>query len=284
MSKRIQRAKAPRLDFAEHPSNLPPYMSHALPVYYSELAPFRALFRSANPVLTYHKLGTRPSRVRLKGLYLSEKLFARQLKELRCAGFESGSPADWNHRGGQVVILTFDDGYLNVLRYGMEALAANRFRAIQFLPANFLAQRNEWDVATGEAPEPIMDPSQVQEWISAGHEIGSHTLSHPFLTRLSREAAREEISGSRRKLEDLFGRSVDHFCYPYGDWNPAVRDLVLEAGYRTACTTEPGVNGVDSSSFALKRFTARYASRNLQTAWRWLTGRWHGARPGSIQL
>ena len=33
------------------------------------------------------------------------------------------------------------------------------------------------------------------------------------------------------------GKPIAHFCYPYGDWNEPVRDLVMEAGYLTACTT-----------------------------------------------
>jgi hypothetical protein len=55
---------------------------------------------------------------------------------------------------------------------------------------------------------------------------------------------------------------VRHFCYPYGDWNPAVCDLVAEADYETAVTTEAGVNLAGADRFALKRFTVRYPSRN----------------------
>jgi peptidoglycan/xylan/chitin deacetylase (PgdA/CDA1 family) len=54
--------------------------------------------------------------------------------------------------------------------------------------------------------------------------------THPFLTRLSAAQAREEIAGNKKKLEDRFSRPVRHFCFPYGDWNPAVRDLVAAAG------------------------------------------------------
>lgn len=257
-----------------------PDMTDTLPAYYSELAPFRGFFKSANPILTYHKLGPRAPKVRLKGLYVSEKLFARQMKELSTAGFKTATLADWNPHNPGHAIITFDDGYVNVLRFGMAALAANGFRAIQFLPADFLGRRNEWDIATGEAPEPIMDTQQVKDWLSAGHEIGSHTLTHPFLTRLSREAAREEIGASRSKLEDLFGRTVDHFCYPYGDWNPTIRDLVQEAGYKTACTTETGFNKQGDSDFSLKRITARYPSRNLKTTWTWLKARLLPRKPG----
>src|SRR5262249_59994971 len=112
--------------------------------------------------------------------------------------------------------------------------------AIEFLPVNFLGKSNEWDVGRGEASERIMDCAQVRDWLAVGHDIGSHTLTHPFLTRLAHDQAREEIRASKRKLEDLFGRAIEHFCYPYGDCNAAVRDWVMEAGYRTASTTEFG--------------------------------------------
>jgi peptidoglycan/xylan/chitin deacetylase (PgdA/CDA1 family) len=243
-------------------------MSSALPAYYSGLDPFRKIFELGNPILTYHKLGPLPGRVRIKGLYVSQALFSRQLRELRQAGFENGNLQSCaGLRSGRQVSLTFDDGYVNVLRHGVEPLRQNGFKAIQFLVADLLGKCNEWDVPLGEAAEPMMDAAQVREWLAAGHDIGSHTLSHPYLTRLSRREAAEEISASRKKLEDLFGRRIQHFCYPYGDWNEEIRDLVQAAGYETACTTDAGVNTPKESPFALKRFTARYASRNLKALW-----------------
>jgi peptidoglycan/xylan/chitin deacetylase (PgdA/CDA1 family) len=242
-------------------------MSTKLPAYYSELVPFRALFQAGTPILTYHKIGPRPRRARLKGLYLSSRLFERQLQELKNARFVSGSLTNWNSRTDPGVIVTFDDGYVNVLQYGLGPLAKTGFHAIQFLPADFLGKSNTWDTALGEVSEPIMDANQVRDWIAAGNDIGSHSLSHPYLTRISPAQAQEEVTASRKKLEDLFGRKIEHFCYPYGDWNPAVRDLVQQAGYHSACTTDPGMNDPNDSSFSLKRFTARYPSRNLKSLW-----------------
>jgi len=243
-------------------------MKPDVPAYYSNLAPFRSLFGRGNPILTYHKLGPRPARVRLKGLYLDALLFARQLTELRNAGYTSGSLLNCAGPALQKkLVITFDDGYVNVLRYGLKPLEETNFVAIQFLVTDLLGKYNQWDVPLGEAPEPMMDVAQVKDWLAAGHDIGSHTLTHPYLTRLNPQQASEEINASRKKLEDLFGRAVEHFCYPYGDWNEAVRDLVIAAGYKTACTTNAGVNTSDVSSFALKRFTARYPSRNLKAIW-----------------
>jgi peptidoglycan/xylan/chitin deacetylase (PgdA/CDA1 family) len=233
-----------------------------LPAYYTALSPFAQLFETALPILTYHKLGPRPARVRLKGLYVSARLFDRQLRELRAAGFVTPpyGPAPNESNPNHRIALTFDDGFANVLKHGLEPLARNRFRAIQFLVAGLLGGRNEWDAKHGEAAEPLMDAAQVREWLAAGHEIGSHSLTHPFLTRMKPEQAREEIFTSKKLLEDRFGIPVSHFCYPYGDWNSTVRDLVAEAGYETACTTEFGVNTAATPPFELRRITARYQS------------------------
>ena len=243
-------------------------MNSEIPAYYSALAPFHTLFDRGNPILTYHKLGPKPRKVRLKGMYMSGRLFTRQLEELRTAGFAAGTLETCT---GPItprrIVISFDDGYTNVLRYGLDSLAASGFRAIQFLVADLLGKHNAWDVPEGEAPEPMMDAAQVREWLAAGHDIGSHTLTHPFLTKLPSAQAREEITASRKKLEDLFARPITHFCYPYGDWNESVRELVQAAGYKTACTTDPGVNVASDSPFALKRVTARYASRNLKAIW-----------------
>jgi peptidoglycan/xylan/chitin deacetylase (PgdA/CDA1 family) len=244
-------------------------MNRAPPAYYSGLAPFRSVFEQGNAILTYHKLGPPPHSRRIKGLYLSGRVFAQHLQELRQAGFASGPLESCaGPRAGKRVVITFDDGYVNTLRFGLGPLAAGKFYAVQFLVADLLGRCNEWDVPLGEAPEPIMDQAQVRDWLAAGHAVGSHTLTHPFLTRLPLASAREEITASRKKLEDLFGRAIEHFCYPYGDWNEAVRDVAQAAGYKTACTTNPGVNGPETSPFALKRFTARYPSRNLKALWR----------------
>lgn len=241
------------------------------PEYYTSLRPFRDLFGRGNPILTYHKVGPRPRRTRIRGLYVRPELFARQMRELHAGGFANGALADCaGPRTTPRIVVTFDDGYVNVLEHALEPLARAGYRAVQFLVADRLGQCNTWDVPMGEAPEPIMSEGQVREWLAAGHEIGAHTLTHPHLTRLPAGPAREEIVGSKQRLEDRFGRAIEHFCYPYGDWNPAVRDLVAEAGFLTACTTEFGVNAVADDRLALKRVTARYASRNWKTVRSWL--------------
>ncbi len=238
-------------------------MKSRYPAYYTGLKPFAGLFATGVPWLMYHKLGPRLAGVKLKGLYVSSALFERQLAELRKAGFATagcGLPDSSTGNPNQRVVLSFDDGFANVLRHGIAPLARYGFSAIEFLVAGLSGGVNEWEVRQGEAREPLMDAAQVREWLAAGHEIGSHTVTHPWLTRISAARAREEIFASRKMLEDQFGRPVRHFCYPYGDWNPAVRDLVRAAGYETACGVELGVNTGATPALELRRITARHQS------------------------
>lgn len=248
-------------------------MSTLLPAYYTRLAPFRELFASGAPVLTYHKVGPRPWGARLKGLYISQKLFAEQMAELGQAGFRTQSldaVLKTDKTSTPAITLTFDDGFRNVLRHAVEPMQRHGFRAIQFLVADRLGDLNDWEMRQGEVPERLMDAAQIRDWLAAGHEIGAHSLTHPFLTQIPLPRAREEICASKKKLEDLFRVPIRHFCYPYGDCNEAICELARAAGYETACTTEFGVNTTETEPWRFRRVTARYASRSLRSLKAWL--------------
>lgn len=235
------------------------------PTTYHTLKPFLGFFQAGVPVLMYHKISAPPRRARLRGLYVRPERFAQQMSELRQAGFASCRPGEaCEKQGGRRLALTFDDGFRNVWEHALEPLAAHGFSAIQFLVANCIGRLNQWEIREGEVREPLMDETQVRDWLGAGHRIGSHSLSHPYLTRLSRRDAREEIASSKKKLEDTFGIAVDDFCYPYGNWNETVRDLVIEAGYRTACAADFGINTPADSPFSLRRIIVRYPTRSFK--------------------
>jgi peptidoglycan/xylan/chitin deacetylase (PgdA/CDA1 family) len=255
-------------------------MRRSVPEQFHSLPPFLELFQTGVPILMYHKIAPRPPQVRLKGLYVRREVFVRQMEELGKAGFEACAPAQAAANGegahSRRFVLTFDDGFRNVFHNALEPLAEKRFHATQFLVLDYIGKLNEWEQREGEVPEQLMDAVQVREWLRAGHRIGSHSLSHPRLTRLSLRDAQEEILASKKKLEDKFGVAVEDFCYPYGDWNEAVRDLVMEAGYRAACTTDFGVNTPATPPLALRRIMVRHPTRNFKTLQARLMG---GGRP-----
>ncbi len=85
---------------------------------------------------------------------------------------------------------------------------------------------------------PLQDRDIVA--IDKKFEIGSHTLSHPDLTKVSLSEAKKEIGSSKTYLEDLLGHPVFMFCYPYGRYNDRLKEIVKEHGFIGARTCEPG--------------------------------------------
>lgn len=94
---------------------------------------------------------------------------------------------------------------------------------------------------------------QLREMVSAGIEIGSHTVTHPILTNISREQLQRELRESRARIASMLNREVTLFCYPNGNANASVRREVKREGYKCALTTERGFNDERSDLFALKR-------------------------------
>lgn len=238
-------------------------MTIKIPRHYSSLVLAREWFETGLPMLMYHKLGAMPSGVRIRGLYVSAAAFRKQLDELRMAGYSSGSLdtlADGYSASARKIVISFDDGFLNTLQYGLEALQQTGFQAIQYIIAGAIGGRNEWDIRNGEAPEMLMDKNQIREWLAGGQHIGSHSLGHVRLTEIPLAQAREEIIASKKQLEDSFGVPIRHFCYPYGAWSPEIRDLVMEAGYTTACTVDKGINTQHSHHHELQRVMVRTPS------------------------
>ena len=93
-------------------------------------------------------------------------------------------------------------------------------------------------------------------------------MSHPRLTQLTAAQQRQEIFGSKQALEDLLGSEVPDFCYPYGDYNIQVRDLVQEAGYRTGLTCIRGAANTAHNPFELPRKAISYGDNLIGYAWK----------------
>ncbi len=99
----------------------------------------------------------------------------------------------------------------------------------------------------------MMSWDQVRELSAAGHEIGSHTMTHPILPRCQSEQIEHEIAESRRVIEARLDAPVRSFCYPNGDSDARAVEAVKRAGYRNAVTTAWGSNGRDGDAFLLRR-------------------------------
>lgn len=222
-------------------------------------------------ILTYHRIRPPPDHAPDPFLYDTDDELDAHLTAVKKAGLRL-SPFTEALGGGPIepgtAAITFDDGCLCTLEKAVPVLARHQVRAIQYVVAGRMGGRNDWDLPKEDVPERLMDLGQIREWIAAGHAVGSHTFTHRNLKTLSLPEAREEIAGSKQMLEDLLGVPVQHFCYPYGGWAmQSIRDLVVEAGYLSACTTRFGVAQPDQDRWTMPRVTPLPARRFIEKAW-----------------
>ncbi len=108
------------------------------------------------------------------------------------------------------------------------------------------------------APGLMLSWEEVKAMNRAGIQFGSHTATHPILSRVDRDHARREIVDSKRAIEEQLGTPVEGFAYPNGtraDFLPETKTLLQEAGYRYAVTTIGGSNEPEEDVYELRRAT-----------------------------
>lgn len=101
--------------------------------------------------------------------------------------------------------------------------------------------------------------NQIKEMKQYNIEIGSHTCTHPILSRLNPDELTNELVNSKREIELKLGTEINSLCYPVGtqeDISEFVVNATMDAGYSCAVTTIPGRNiGKNANKFLLKRVT-----------------------------
>ena len=130
------------------------------------------------------------------------------------------------------IIASFDDGASLDLKLA-DLLKKYEIPAVFYIPWDLENLKNLKNVKNISS---FLTKPQCLE-LSKEFEIGSHTVTHNYLTRISIQMAQNEIFDSKKYWEDFLGRPVNKFCYPRGYSNPIVRMLVKNAGYQSARTT-----------------------------------------------
>lgn len=95
--------------------------------------------------------------------------------------------------------------------------------------------------------------AEAREMQANGVEIGSHTMTHPILTRVGDERLRLELRDSKSQLEEALRRRIEQFCYPNGDFDERVQREVARAEYRIAVTCVSGLNKRGDDPLTLRR-------------------------------
>lgn len=168
----------------------------------------------------------------------------------------------WHDRIGFALLGALESGHTSEVasRLGgplSRETVPQRIEDLKALPPRARARLVTELESFGEGPPSwaaLMDWDQIRALSEDGHEIGSHSMSHPLLPQCNDEQLRDEVVRSKSRLEEELGASVQTFCYPNGDSDERVQAAVRNADYECAVTTTWGRNGLTRDPFGLRRF------------------------------
>ncbi|MCM8778015.1 MAG: polysaccharide deacetylase family protein [Candidatus Omnitrophica bacterium] len=167
-------------------------------------------------------------------------------------------------RGRKEILITFDDGYADNLWYAMPVLETLNIKPLIFLTVNYIGTDNIFHRYKDRKKDRLLNWEEVKKMSEQGVVFGSHSLSHPHLPLLDDKKLWEEVSLSKKIIEDKTGKEVLNFCYPFGDFNERVIEKVKLAGYKNAFVTPPKGKKIKETDYTLFR-AGIYGHNNFLT-------------------
>ena len=138
------------------------------------------------------------------------------------------------------IIISFDDDWENQYRYALPLLKKYGFTATFYI----------WVSAVGRKHH--MTWEEINELSQAGMQLGCHTYTHPYLTRIKKdETLQRELVGAKRAIEAHTGAKITSLAYPFGQYNARVVAATKAAGFTSARSTWPGVVHSEEGLFSL---------------------------------
>jgi len=205
------------------------------------MLPFRRV-----PILLYHQIEDVPPHRDPHRLSISPQLFEAHMRYLAANDYtclpldalvEISAGADHPHRA---FALTFDDGYRDFLNNVCPILTRYGFTATIFVVAGQIGQWSSWAEQDGDRSAALFSWPELRRLCGMGMSVGSHTVTHRRLSRLSHEESVYEIRESKLILEERLGTPIKFLSYPYADQDEQIRSLVSQAGYEAALGVSKG--------------------------------------------
>jgi len=150
------------------------------------------------------------------------------------------------------IVLTFDDGHISNYEFALPVLIKHSFNATFFIIAENVGKLY------------YMGLPEIKELVDRNMEIGSHGLTHTYLTEISINEIKHEISESKRIIESIIEKPVEVFAYPGGHLNKNIIECVREQGYKAAVSCIVGRNTRKTNPYLLKRIEIRKGTSEEQ--------------------
>jgi peptidoglycan/xylan/chitin deacetylase (PgdA/CDA1 family) len=228
------------------------------------------------PVLMYHSVNPKTDSV-MRRLIVSPVSFEKQMHFLKVHHYNvvplevvGQLIRDKKKIPPKTVAITFDDGFKDNYIYAYPVLRELKIPATIFVIYDEVGRsggdRLSWD--------------EIRQMQASGLiTIGSHTFGPvPLVDIKSETELRRQIIDSKKMLEEKLNTPVNTFCYVGGMFNPHIKDLVKEAGYKYAVAVGLGRRFSNQDIYAIKRIRISSSSDSIINLWIKLSGYYNSFR------
>ena len=216
--------------------------------------------------LMYHSVKSPRSKEEDSLWVVNSDLFLSHMKYLksvpRCNIVPSSSLN--NIKNSSCIAITFDDGHKDTYDIAAPILLDMNIPFTVFVITNFVKSGMR-----GYMSEKMLRDLDANPLVT----IGSHSMNHYDLSVISDQSLQEEIASSKKYLEDLLGKKIDYFSYPYGKYNLSAKKAVQKAGYIMAFSSHFDKNYKAEDKFCKNR-TEVWNNDNLEQFKDKIEGHW----------
>jgi len=197
--------------------------------------PQTILSRKQVPILCYHQIRNwKASDGKVgKDYIVEEQNFKDQVKMLADSGYHSILPDQlyaYLNTGAALpskpIMFTFDDTDMDQFTVAAPTLKKYGFKAVYFIMTVSIGRKGKFvDYMTRE---------QIKALSDAGNVIGSHTYDHKNFKKYTGKDWEEQLDKPTKKLEEITGKKMTEFAYPFGLWNAEGIPELKKRGFKMA--------------------------------------------------
>ena len=182
---------------------------------------------------------------------ISLDFFTDLLKVVKNRNLKVTSINNWQKNNIGDIVLTFDDGFSSDFELVYPILKEMNITATFFIVSDFVGTKG------------YMTWENIKQLSDSGMEIASHSATHKYLNTLNDKELFFELKNSKMKIEQMIGKEVDSFAYPYGSCSGKTHKFAADAGYKNICSSKPGLCRLSSTILSRNSIHSNLNSSNI---------------------
>lgn len=157
--------------------------------------------------------------------------------------------------------VTYDDGVLQDIRF-IDLLNKYQIKGTFNLNSALMETGFEWTHESGCVVKRIRTEEAIS--LYKGHEVASHTLTHPYMENLTKEEILYELSQDKKKLEKLFDKAIQGFAIPFDYYSDLIENCVKECNFEYARISEESYSFIPQKDFYKWKATIFHCNDRLE--------------------